>query len=183
MFSGSDSFCQHKNPAPVCVEIAGAEPVTGLVFLAIGHRLSDLLNDNRPFIPIRRTDGATVIVAKQHIVSIVEHPAGARKLDPPAINAVRKKPANNNSYDLLRVAQDAPMAEITASCRRLTQQLQRRYKLRANSKNPQAKSALNAAKTILNAYKMILHDRGLDKSRKVKSEAPARATKKLRRAA
>lgn len=55
--------------------------------------------------------------------------------------------------------------------------------MRANSNGPPSKSALNAAKKILNAYKMILRDRGLDKSRKGKSETPARAAKKQRRAA
>lgn len=79
MFGRGDAFYQHKIPTPVRLEISGAEPIEGFVFLAVGDRLSDLLNDARLFIPVRRADGHIVIVAKQHIVSLVECAAAAQK--------------------------------------------------------------------------------------------------------
>ena len=63
---------RHKNQAKVSIQIVEQEPFTGIVFLAIGDRLIDLLNDDRSFIPIKRDDGGMIIVAKSQIASIIE---------------------------------------------------------------------------------------------------------------
>lgn len=63
---------RHKNQAEVSVRMVGEEPFEAIVFLAVGDRLIDLLNDERCFIPVRREDGETIIVAKTQIVSIIE---------------------------------------------------------------------------------------------------------------
>jgi hypothetical protein len=46
----------------------------GYIYLPVDHRLQDLLNDTRGFIPIEQTAGndAVTIVAKRFIVSIEE---------------------------------------------------------------------------------------------------------------
>ena len=73
MFEKSAS-ARHKNEHRVVVTLAGAPPLEAYVFLKVGERLIDLLNDQRMFIPIKRADGATMIASKQNIVSIIEKP-------------------------------------------------------------------------------------------------------------
>ncbi len=56
----------------VIITLTGQKPFEAIVFLSIGDRLIDLLNDARLFIPVKRMDNSTVIMAKSNIVSIVE---------------------------------------------------------------------------------------------------------------
>lgn len=65
---------RHKHAVRVRMTMAGSEPFDASVFLKIDERLIDLLNDSRTFIPIRRDDGAMMIVAKSNIISIIESP-------------------------------------------------------------------------------------------------------------
>ena len=81
MFGKSGSY-RHKNQARVILTLAGQEPFEAWVFVKVEERLIDLLNDDRAFIPVRRTDGATVITAKTNIVSIVECDAPVSNEDP-----------------------------------------------------------------------------------------------------
>ena len=173
MFSSGDAFYQHKNAMPVRVEVAAADTINGFVFLAVGDRLSDLLNDARPFIPVRRSDGEIVIIAKLHIVSMVEREASQKELDAAGAKPGPLPPANDDPYGMLQVAQDAPMADIISACRRQTEKLLPRNMVGVNVDDPQIKSALSAAKKILNAYKMILRERGLDRpAAAVRDETP-----------
>ena len=174
-----DAFRQHKAPTPVRVEITGARPVEGYVFLATGDSLLDLLNDAHPFIPVRRADGATVIVAKQHIVSIVERAAKARNRAGQRKTSEQNATDKNSPYAVLRVAPNASMAEINAACKRLTKTLIKK-RTASGGNDAQVNSALMAAKKILNAYKLILSERGLDKPESAKRAAPARARTKSR---
>jgi hypothetical protein len=67
---------RHKNEARVTIRVAGEEAFDAFVFLKIGERLIDLLNDDRKFIPVKRTDGSTVITSKNSIISIIENLEG-----------------------------------------------------------------------------------------------------------
>lgn len=73
MFEKS-ATARHKNEHRVIVALTGQPPFAAYVFLKVGERLIDLLNDQRQFIPIKRADGATMIASKQNIVSIIEQP-------------------------------------------------------------------------------------------------------------
>jgi len=54
------------------ITLEGKEPIKAVVFLSVGDRLIDLLNDSRNFIPAKRMDGSVMILAKSSIVSIIE---------------------------------------------------------------------------------------------------------------
>ncbi|MEO1707860.1 MAG: J domain-containing protein [Pseudomonadota bacterium] len=54
------------------ITLTGKEPFEAVVFLSVGDRLIDLLNDQRQFIPVKRMDNSTMIMAKSNIISIVE---------------------------------------------------------------------------------------------------------------
>lgn len=54
------------------ITLTGQEPFEAVVFLSVDDRLIDLLNDQRQFIPVKRMDNSTVLMAKSNIVSIVE---------------------------------------------------------------------------------------------------------------
>lgn len=66
------SGTKYKVEEFVEITLAGQQPFEAVVFLSIGDRLIDLLNDQRLFIPVKRMDNSTIIMAKSNIVSIVE---------------------------------------------------------------------------------------------------------------
>lgn len=63
------------------ITLAGQDPFEAVVFLSVGDRLIDLLNDQRLFIPVKRMDNSTVIMAKSNILSIVEKDPFAKPVD------------------------------------------------------------------------------------------------------
>lgn len=71
MFDRSSTF-RNKDAIAVRVTLAGGEPFDAFVFVKLEERLSDLLNDPRSFLPIKRADGTVQMVAKTAIASIVE---------------------------------------------------------------------------------------------------------------
>lgn len=66
------SGAKYKVEEFVEITLAGQKPFEAVLFLSIGDRLIDLLNDTRLFIPVKRMDNSTIIMAKSNIVSIVE---------------------------------------------------------------------------------------------------------------
>jgi hypothetical protein len=64
-----------KKEISVLMSLSGDEIFEATVFLLHDERLIDLLNDKRAFIPVKRQDGATIIVAKSNIISVVERRA------------------------------------------------------------------------------------------------------------
>ena len=66
------SSTKYKVEEFVEITVTGQDPFEAVVFLSIGDRLVDLLNDERSFIPVKRMDNSTVILAKSSILSIVE---------------------------------------------------------------------------------------------------------------
>ncbi len=71
MFDRSSAH-RHKEALPVLIVLDGKEPFNASVFVKVDERLSDLLNDPRPFLPVRREDGSVLMVAKSSIASIIE---------------------------------------------------------------------------------------------------------------
>ena len=61
-----------KFETSVRVSMSDGDQFDAYVFLRVDERLIDLLNDPRAFIPVKKKDGATAIIAKTNIVSIIE---------------------------------------------------------------------------------------------------------------
>jgi len=156
---GSREF-RHKNCADVRLDLIGGDPVNAVVYLAIGQRLTDLLNDERGFIPIRKENGETMIIAKSQIASITEQEAvqenssGADPSDAPRMPRKAFDP-----YAMLRVAPDASLDDIRAA-----------YKARIKAVHPDtiaaldldddiAKAALLSAQKVNYAYQKIIRER------------------------
>ncbi|MBI1394218.1 MAG: DnaJ domain-containing protein [Alphaproteobacteria bacterium] len=69
MFDSNTNF-RSKKEAAVTVRLTSGDQFSGYVFLKIDERLIDLMNDPRSFIPIKRRDGGTVIIAKSAVESL-----------------------------------------------------------------------------------------------------------------
>lgn len=66
------SGAMYKVEEFVEIKLVGQPAFEAVVFLSVGDRLIDLLNDNRSFIPVKRMDNSTIIMSKSNIVSILE---------------------------------------------------------------------------------------------------------------
>lgn len=71
MFEKS-TFNRPKFEIEVTISLNDGDLFDAVVFIRNDERLIDLLNDNRGFIPVKREDGPTVILAKNSISCIVE---------------------------------------------------------------------------------------------------------------
>ncbi|MEM9899206.1 MAG: DnaJ domain-containing protein [Pseudomonadota bacterium] len=71
MFDSNTNF-RSKRETPVSVKLSSGESFDGIVFLRLDERLVDMMNDPRTFIPVKRSNGSTVIVAKSAIESLLE---------------------------------------------------------------------------------------------------------------
>ncbi len=138
------------------VTLSDQQTFSAKIFAKVGLRLQDVLNDDRAFIPIVRNDGASMMVAKTSLFSVIERspeeetekeetkPQGAKRFDP---------------YAALRVEKSATLAEI-----------KRAYKDRIKSVHPDsiaaldldedlAKAAVLVAQRVNRAYKLIMDER------------------------
>jgi len=163
-----------KIEVAVTMSLAHDEIFSGAVFLDANERLIDLLNDARAFIPVRRDDGATVIVAKSNIVSIIERPgqdtfqnaddateddAGGAGEQDSGGEPGQPRRSNFDPYKVLRISPDATIDEI-----------RRAHKVRIKAVHPDTlvgldlndeiqKAAMAAAQRINVAYNRILKER------------------------
>ena len=166
------SNIRHKNQAKVLVRLTGQEEFPGVVFLSVGDRLIDLLNDDRAFIPIKRNAGGMIIIAKSQIASIIEedgeedHPddeeAAPEEQDASYDEHEPVPPRQSKTidpYTILRVNADATIEEIRSA-----------YKARMKSVHPDsiaalgldedlANAALLATQKVNYAYKKIMKER------------------------
>jgi hypothetical protein len=82
----------------------------GYIFVAYGQRVSDLLNDDRGFLPIESSSGEVRVVSKRAIMEIeILANTDAGKQDEEFVIL-----GGGNAYDLLGVEQDAEDAVIRA---------------------------------------------------------------------
>lgn len=163
MFDKSSAAFRHVNSADVRLTIAGQPPVAGVVYLAFGQRLSDLLNDQRAFIPVRLETGETMIVAKNQIASIAETQGVVEPTDQD--NSVPPRPSQRKGFDpyaVLRIPRDADLDAVRAA-----------YKTRIKAVHPDtvaaldldddlSRAALLAAQKVNYAYKKIMRERSED---------------------
>ena len=178
-----------KREVSVVMSLSGDEFFEATVFLLLEERLIDLLNDKRAFIPVKRKDGATIIVAKSNIISVIErgevfhkaavedadaqaeYPNSAEKAerdDPETGDASQgekpKKPSYTprghfDPYKTLRVSKDATDEEV-----------RRAFKTRMKAVHPDTlagldlddeigKAAILASQRVNYAYQKIMKDR------------------------
>ena len=90
---------RHKEVLPVRVVLDGKEPFDASVFVKVDERLSDLLNDPRPFLPVQRADGSVLMVAKSSIASIIERELTEEELAARVARAVANENANGQPAD------------------------------------------------------------------------------------
>lgn len=83
----------------------------GYVFLAYGQRLSDLLNDDRDFLPLETEDGEVRVVSKRSIMEVeVLDPAASGKSAGASNEVVQLM--SGSAFDILGVTQDSDDVEI-----------------------------------------------------------------------
>lgn len=176
-FDSKQRTYRHRNEINVLLRLATAQtPVEATVFTSLGERASDLLNDNRAFIPVRLGSGETMIVAKTQIASVIE--ASARKADDKGskiygedFSAEEKsdeKPVEKfDAYATLRIAPEASDEEIRTA-----------YKARMKAVHPDSlaslgldeeisKAAVLATQKVNYAYQKIMRERGAQTDRLV----------------
>jgi len=138
MFDKAAAAARQRREVQVIITVNGQGPFDGVVFPKADERLSDLLNDGRAFIPIRRADGPMIFVSKASIVSMLEMPAPAAKKEDEILrakngehtersasaNADEEEPAPSQKapqrpgkktldpYEVLRVPRTATLEEI-----------------------------------------------------------------------
>ena len=172
MFDKQNNTYRHVNCADVRMALTGAAPFNAVVYLTLGQRLSDLLNDQRHFIPVRLENGETMIAAKSQIVSITEIDSLADADTDSGADAGAATPAKAkdrpaprrgfNPYAVLRISPDADLDVVRAA-----------YKARMKAVHPDtvaslgldddlARAALLAAQKVNFAYKKIMRERAAD---------------------
>jgi hypothetical protein len=165
MYSQGTAQMRHKGQANVVMRLTGGDPFEATVFVALGERLTDLLNDGRRFIPARVVeDGKTIIVAKSQIISIIEsNVENANEQDEPTDQRQAEHegaPGKKiDPYAVLRVTPNAGMDEIRAA-----------YKMRIKAVHPDsiaalgldedlARAAVKTTQKLNYAYRKILRER------------------------
>lgn len=56
----------------VQVELHNGKQLLGVLFLRRDQRMSDLLNDQRSFLPLEKTDGLVINLSKSHIAQVTQ---------------------------------------------------------------------------------------------------------------
>ena len=148
MFESSSADLRQRNKIRVTFHLVGEDPFDADVFLALNERLLDLLNDNRSFLPVAREDGKTVMLSKDHIISVAEskkaqndrtgagHSAPVREVD---------DGADISPYSRLKVPETATAEEIKAA-----------YKTRAMQVHPDSLASQGFDPELVQAASLVM---------------------------
>jgi len=173
VFDTKQKSYRHRNEANVLLTLATSDkPVEATVFLSLGERASDLLNDSRAFIPVRLGGGETMIIAKSQIATIIEgktakDESGKSKIYGEDFSTTQKPDAPQKSFDayaMLRIAPTASNEEVRAA-----------YKARMKAVHPDtfaslgldeeiSKAAVLATQKVNYAYQKIMRERGSEQT-------------------
>ena len=87
----------------------------GYIFLSYNQRASDLLNDDRDFLPVAMESDEVRVIAKRAIMEIelLDEEEGNRRRDAGAREVIELM--SGNAYDILSAPQDADDAELRAA--------------------------------------------------------------------
>ena len=167
-FDSKNRTYRHRNEINVLLRLSSSEdPVAATVFASLGERASDLLNDDRTFLPVRLAGGETMIIAKSQIASIVETRESDPAQESPNFHGedfsetpkADKSVKQFDPYAMLRISPSAGIDEIRAA-----------YKARIKAVHPDAlaslcldediaKAAVLATQKVNYAYQRILRER------------------------
>lgn len=142
MFNCKSEHYRQKSETPVAVRMACGDAFEATVYLLHGARLTDLLNDERAFIPAQRVDGDMIVLAKSQIISIVdksaaqEEPADTED-DEGTDNIASRK---FDPYTVLKLDPSASNSEIRAA-----------YKSRIKAVHPDTIAALGLDDELVDA--------------------------------
>lgn len=98
MFDSSEKITKHK--ITVEVELEGGSRLTGYMFLKPQGRLTDMMNDERIFLPFETTDGKFFVLKKLACLSVAP------------IADADDSYEGNNPFQILGVSDSAPIEEI-----------------------------------------------------------------------
>ena len=166
MFSASNNEQVHKSALDVSITLINERMIEGSVFVTLKQRVSDLLNDDRKFVPVDTKSGETVIIAKTQIASIVEAPVDLSDEEVVEEEETKQKPnkekprrsSTMDPFEILRVSPNATLNEIRAA-----------YKKRIKSVHPDrvasmgldedlAQAALKSTQKLNYAYRKIVQE-------------------------
>ena len=102
---GSEKITKHK--IQVEIELVDGRRLLGFLFISPQKRLTDMLNDDRAFLPFETTDGRFMALQKTAFRCVA--PMGQEK----------KEYEGNNPYQILGVSDEATLEEIKAAYRSL----------------------------------------------------------------
>jgi DnaJ-domain-containing protein 1 len=89
------------------IELDGGRRLTGSLYLKPQGRLSDMLNDERTFLPFEAADGQFMMLKKTAFTAVTPLSEGAATYE------------GNNPFQILGVREGAPLEEIKAAYHRL----------------------------------------------------------------
>lgn len=149
---------RHKNEVNVNLTLVGQPAFKAVVFLRLGERIIDLLNDDRRFIPVRNDTGEMLFLAKTSIVSLIEQERAEEKAE----EAPHKEEPRKTNFDPYKVLRINPAASLDA--------IRSAYKERIKAVHPDtiaaldldedlSRAALLAAQKVNYAYKVIMQER------------------------
>lgn len=149
---------RHKNEVNVSLTLAGQPAFEAVIFLTLGERIIDLLNDDRRFIPARNKTGEMLFLAKTSIVSLIEQERAEEKTQ----EAPHKDEPRKTNFDPYKVLRINPAANLDA--------IRSAYKERIKAVHPDtiaaldldedlSRAALLAAQKVNYAYKVIMQER------------------------
>jgi len=152
---------RHTNEFDVSLTLQGQDAYHASVFLKLGERLIDLLNDARAFIPVRGPDGVRMI-AKSSIISILEKTPEEKKEKEKSESGANSNNDAKRHFDPYKALRVDPSAS--------TQEIKRAYKERIKAVHPDTIAALDldedltraailAAQKVNHAYKIIMKER------------------------
>ena len=164
MYNQRSAKIRQKEPISVAVELVNGVSFEAIVYIALGHRLADLLNDERAFIPVERDGGDFLMIAKSQIASIGElfvadeEATSADQLDDENTGGAAKG-RKFDPYAHLKLDPAATLEEVRAA-----------YKSRIKLVHPDsvaslglhddlADAALRATQKLNYAYQKILRER------------------------
>ncbi|MEM8935104.1 MAG: J domain-containing protein [Pseudomonadota bacterium] len=162
MFERGANLYRERRAVAVRLLLAGQPAIDAEVYCLGDERLSDLLNDQRAFIPVSTPEG-DMMVSKSHVVSLVELDAA-----PEPEREEKAEPEQSTKFDpyaILRIDPSASAEEIRAA-----------YRARIKAVHPDAiasigldedfaKAAHRATQRLNYAYQKIVRERGDNEAR------------------
>ena len=161
MFNCKSEHYRQKSETPVAVRTVCGDSFDATVYLLHGARLTDLLNDERAFIPARREDGEMIVLAKSQITSIVDKSAAQEESEDAKSDDERDKSESKkfDPYAVFKLDPSASIDEIRAA-----------YKSRIKAVHPDtiaalglddelADAALKTTQKLNYAYRKIMRER------------------------